>query len=337
MNREDHANMVELDSPRASDQTTGSARWVGVDEAGYGPNLGPLTMAAVVAEGPVDRPPDFWNDLNATVDRAGGNPRAIWVDDSKRVYAAGRGLDRLEVATLATLRAAEIRTPTHFDELLESLGAGDLTEVELDRWRIGPPPPIPIGSAQIGPVDPFSGASWRITAVRAVVFGPRRFNRAMDAGGGSKAEAHGSAFARLLRFAWDLAADGRPTRLAGDKHGGRHYYMDLLARCVADCRIDRGVEGPALSHYALRDGSRHLEVILSPRADAGDGLVALASMIAKYLRERWMSEFNAYWRERVPDLRPTAGYPADAARFRAAIGPLCEADGLELDDWWRRK
>ena len=68
-------------------------RWVGIDEAGYGPNLGPLVMTAVIAEScnmmdesaPVfdASPPDLWRDLASTVDRAGGDPGRLWLDDSK--------------------------------------------------------------------------------------------------------------------------------------------------------------------------------------------------------------------------------------------------------------
>ena len=51
---------------------------------------------------------------------------------------------------------------------------------------------------------------------------------------------------------------------------------------------------------------------LLPRADADDGLVALASIVSKAVRELWMDVFNAHWSARIPDLRPTAGYPNDA-------------------------
>ena len=50
-----------------------------------------------------------------------------------------------------------------------------------------------------------------------------------------------------------------------------------------------------------------------------------------------MDAFNAYWSARVPGLKPTAGYPVDAARFRKAIETLCEERGLDLSAWWRRK
>src|SRR5947209_10132700 len=82
-------------------------RWVGIDEAGYGPNLGPLVMTAVVAESPDDRPPDVWGDLAASVARAGGEPERLWVDDSKALYRPGHGRDRLEAACLALLAACD--------------------------------------------------------------------------------------------------------------------------------------------------------------------------------------------------------------------------------------
>ena len=82
---------------------------------------------------------------------------------------------------------------------------------------------------------------------------------------------------------------------------------------------------------------RTLTLSLVPRADADDGLVALASIVSKTVREHWMDAFNAHWQARVPGLRPTAGYPVDAARFRRAIEADCDARGLTPADWWRAK
>jgi len=43
--------------------------------------------------------------------------------------------------------------------------------------------------------------------------------------------------------------------------------------------------------------------------------VALASMLAKYLRELHMLVFNQYWKGYEEKLKPTAGYVLDARRF----------------------
>jgi hypothetical protein len=64
---------------------------------------------------------------------------------------------------------------------------------------------------------------------------------------------------------------------------------------------------------------------------------ALASMTAKYLRELSMRAFNEFWCSRIPNLRPTAGYPKDAHRFRSAIAAAQKE--LKIDDHalWRNR
>lgn len=322
-----------------------TTHWVGIDEAGYGPNLGPLVMTAVVAESPDDRPPDLWADLGTAVARAGGDPESLWVDDSKALYRPGGGRERLEAACLALVAAAASpsgEVPATLGGLLSALGAGTLDDAELTSWlgpadlRVPSCTPSPCLDRALA-VRPFAGAPWRVRAVRTVVVGPAAFNAGLAAHGSNKARVHFAAFARLLRDAWGLAADGVDTRVRGDKHGGRHFYYEPLLDAFPDAWIDRGVEGPALSRYTVRRGTRRLELSLQPRADAADGLVALASVVSKAVRELWMDAFNAYWTARIPGLKPTAGYPVDAARFREWIEPHCQSDGLAPELWWRAR
>jgi hypothetical protein len=319
-----------------------TTRWVGIDEAGYGPNLGPMVMSAVIAEGPHEHAPDLWGDLASGVARAGDPSDRLWVDDSKAILKAGRGRDRLEATCLAALAASGWEVPCSFSGLLAALGAGTLDDVELFPWLDdGADPALP-GPETLDLLDrarvlrPFEGARWRIVAVRSVVIGPARFNAGLEAAG-SKAKVHFAAFARLLDDVWTRAGDGTPTFVRSDKHGGRHFYYEPLLDAFPDAWIDRGPEGPALSRYTVRQAPRRLELSLTPRADADDGLVALASIVSKTVRELWMDAFNAYWTTRLPDLRPTAGYPVDAQRFRQAIEPHCAARGLDPHFWWRVK
>lgn len=320
-----------------------TTRWAGIDEAGYGPNLGPLVMTAVVAEGPDDgREPDLWGDLPSTVARAGGASDKAWVDDSKKVYQAGKGRDRLDATTLAALAATGRGVPKTLGGLLEGLGAGTLDEVELSPWLDQGDPKYPaLRSRTMAEWTvarrPFEGAPWRIVDVRSVVVGPRRFNEGLAATG-SKALVHFAAFARLLAHLRATTPTGQRVAIRGDKHGGRNFYGDLLAGAFPDAQVVRGPEGPELSRYEMvGPGEEQLALELVPRADSGDGLVALASIVSKAVREHWMDAFNAHWTARIPGLRPTAGYPVDAARFRLAIEADALARGLDPESWWRAK
>jgi hypothetical protein len=317
-------------------------RWVGIDEAGYGPNLGPMVMTAVVIEGPDDRRPDLWGDLPTTVARARGPSDRLWVDDSKKVYKAGQGRDRLDSATLAVLASTGRSVPKSLGELISGLGAGTLDDTELSRWLDSGDPKYPgLRSRSMAERTlarrPFDGAPWRVVDVRSVVVGPGRFNDGLGATG-SKALVHFAAFARLLTQLRETTPAGQGLAVRGDKHGGRHFYGGLLAEAFPDTRVEPGPEGPDLSRYEISAPDRpSLILSLVPRADADDGLVALASIVSKTVREHWMDAFNAHWQARIPGLRPTAGYPVDAARFRRAIEAECEARGLRLAEWWRAR
>ena len=318
-------------------------RWVGIDEAGYGPNLGPLVMTAVVAEGPGERAPDVWADLGVTVTRAGGPSGRLWVDDSKAILRLPTGRTRLEETCLALLAAAGGMAPATTAGLLAAVGAGTYDDAELTLWLDGDGERTAPAGSEVRPAAgaaSFEGAPWRIVGVQAAVVGPARFNAGLAATG-SKAKVHFAAFARLLGALWERTGDGMSddgaTHVRSDKHGGRHFYYDPLLEAFPDVWIDRGPEGPELSRYALRAPGRRLELSLQPRADASDGLVALASIVSKTIRERWMDLFNAHWADRIAGLRPTAGYPLDAQRFRQVIEPHCEARGLDPTLWWRLK
>ncbi len=316
-------------------------RWAGIDEAGYGPNLGPLVMTAVVAEGPDGPTPDVWSDLAPGISRVGSLPPSLWVDDSKKLYRGRRGRDRLEAAALATVDAAVGSGPiASFGALLDVVGAGTLADAELDLWLPpGEDPPVPSAACQSFVADAigrrtFDGANWRLVGVRSVVVGPARFNRWLGETG-NKAGAHFSAFAPLLRWLWEGTTPAQETRVRADKHGGRHFYLGPLSAALPGHVIEPFAQGPALSSYEIREQGRTMKLDLLPRADAEDGLVALASIVSKTLREWWMDAFNNYWVGRIPGLPPTAGYPVDAVRFRAAIEPTCQTLGLDPARWWR--
>ena len=94
-------------------------------------------------------------------------------------------------------------------------------------------------------------------------------------------------------------------------------------------------EGPRQSVYHFGPQERRVDVSFRVGAEACLP-AALASMASKYLRELSMLAINDYWRRRVPQLRPTAGYPNDAKRFRAEIAEAVQ--GLDIPErvLWRK-
>src|SRR5689334_23242601 len=96
---------------------------IGVDEAGYGPNLGPLVVAATVwevADG-IDGSM-FYKLLRKlvadSVEKA-NNRRVVWAD-SKAVYKNGNGFDHLERGVLAALSTFDCH-PRAWGELWQLL------------------------------------------------------------------------------------------------------------------------------------------------------------------------------------------------------------------------
>jgi len=155
-------------------------------------------------------------------------------------------------------------------------------------------------------------------------------------------EEHGSKGTALSHQTLVLAAqlvDGLPpgpVSLICDKHGGRNRYAPLLAAHFPEWLIEVRGEGRRRSSYRFGPAERRVDVCF--RAEGESCLpAALASMASKYLRELAMRALNDYWRGRVPNLHPTAGYPQDAKRFRADIAETQRELHIADRVLWRMK
>jgi hypothetical protein len=327
---------------------------IGIDEAGYGPNLGPLVIAATVWRVPDHRLRD---DLYALVAPAitpfvasaarrrtvranaeAQGPRPVLVADSKHVYGRCGGLSELERGVLAALGACG-KHPTTVEELWRAVDPSGYRQPEL--FVVHQMRRIPQQAAQ---QELPTLAGWlaqclakcevELCGIRARAACPSEFNRLLDQYG-NKAEVLQVLFLQLVSELKEWLSDG-PALVVCDRQGGRTRYA-AIAQQVAEDRLVRvlfehasssgyrwdGAKGPIELRFETK-GERHLPV-------------ALASMAAKYLRELAMREFNAWWLQRVPDLSPTAGYPADAGRFMRRIEPLLPAMGIERSALWRER
>lgn len=302
---------------------------VGIDEAGYGPNLGPLVQAAAAIR--VDDPAEcLWTKHSETICRATEEPRGrIIIDDSKLVHVGVAKFDRL---------ASNLRR--FLDELPElgDVAIGDsIQECMAEAWfgfgraesvsNRGNPM---LKRTPTSPVADAPGSPW----TRAYVTPTPRFNQLVDRHR-TKAAPVAEGVKQLLRAAAELPE--HPVFIVIDKQGGRNFYAPMISGAFPDGWIKVLGEAGDCSVYEVEGLGRQIRLTFRPKAERHCLPVAVASMLAKYFREALMKQFNQYWSGHVPGLAPTAGYPTDAKRFYAEIQPTMMRLRLTPDQIWRKK
>jgi len=313
---------------------------VGLDEAGYGPNLGPLVLSSSACHVPADAPACLWGCLAAAVRKADEpDDGRLLIDDSKKVNEGTAGLAKLEAGVLGAL--AQSREPfATVADYLSMVALGDsVADLHAEPWfqsadrlpAAHPADDLPPIASTLAETSAQVGVAWG--PVRSVVIPAPKFNRLLDEWK-VKSGVVASGVIALLRATLELPGD-EPIHITVDKLGGRHYYAPLLNEAFPGGWVRVIREGPNLCEYAIERLPREVYLRFEPRADGGHLNVALASMAAKYLREVCMLQFNRYWVEKVPGLKPTAGYPTDAGRFFADIKSKLVADGIEERTVWR--
>lgn len=317
-----------------------------MDEAGYGPNLGPLVVTVTVWEVPGSpREFDLWAAMTDIAQQAPTKEMLkLQVADSKQVYSPGKGVAALEKSVLSALRMLG-RMPMTLAELsteLEPLISN--LKSEISNLKFQSPPwladvdlalPTEINAPLIGDI----ATKWlaccqrsgvTLKEIRSEIVQPQRFNALVRAAD-NKALALSRLSLNLLRSVWN-SDEKHSTLVICDKHGGRNRYEDLLAE-VLDGQMIFSV-GEAKERSVYRVGSTELRFQMKAEANFP---VALASLVCKYVRELSMLTFNQFWAKHVPGVKATAGYPVDAVRFRTEIAEAQRQLGITDDVLWRER
>ncbi|MDO4582954.1 MAG: hypothetical protein Q4D62_02515 [Planctomycetia bacterium] len=318
---------------------------IATDEAGYGPNLGPLAVSATLwqlSEGiqPEEMAVRLAPEVVPQVSQEG-----LAVGDSKKLYQSHRWFS-LERSVLAFLDALG-KLPLPLDS--EGLFAACCFPENLRERRSSPGFEGKISLPHEALLEECLQWGEKLRRKRAesgidllgiqsdLVF-PQRWNAGVKRCG-SKGVFLSQTTLQLVAGFWRqiLQLEKNAQKefsilVLCDKHGGRNRYLGTLMEHFDNlpfCIVTEGREKSEYIHYA-RHGTLSIRFVARGETHLA---VALASMVSKYLREVAMEIFNRHWQRRIPTLRPTAGYPLDARRFRQEIAPY-------VQDWqgvWRDK
>jgi hypothetical protein len=324
---------------------------IATDEAGYGPRLGPLVIAATAwrRESEAD-----WEDAARRLSEPIEIPPLgmLFVDDSKKLYRGGvenaRGVGgkaRLDlIAAAAAAWANSPRPDGDYRAWLSQLAPDDLEGLTQQPWFAALADsrgdPVSFGHGAVDALlSHWGGGGLRLVGIAARVIDAARFNRLLETKA-NKADLLSNltcelAVRLLRRHATAEDATGE-VPIFSDRHGGRARYGALLQHHCPEWWLRVVTEGNRLSEYLLMSPGgepRRSQPSLRWRFTVGGDSyppVAMSSVIAKSTRERLMRYFNdffaAEWnRETNPDrepLKPTAGYAVDAERFLAQTATL---------------
>lgn len=337
---------------------------IATDEAGYGPKLGPLVVAATLWQldalrservgVEVDDIADAFNRLAVPV-AVGG--QSIVVGDSKAVFKPQSATRRSQTSTSGSPRTPPVASYSKLEavtlagcrwsgiggqrvSLAADLATQDFSAIRNQPWLV-----TFSEEAVSDEQSELLVSSWRSGAARLVGIQTRmvtaaEFNRCLQ-NGINKSDLLTQSTLGLVRSLIERCGMNGDDQIEVfcDRHGGRRYYAGPLQAAFDDTLIGVIGETQRESRYRVPFGGGEFRIRFSVKGDTF-APVAFSSMVAKYLREKAMESLNAYFQKLVGDevdLRPTAGYPVDADRFLKEIESAVEGKRIRAEQLIRCK
>ena len=293
---------------------------IAVDEAGYGPKLGPLVVAATCWEIPE-------SENRIDIDLAFESLRkpstfcdkVIAIDDSKKVFKQGSA-DRLRTLQAIVASCRHWVGQPSMDDVswLRYIARDDIEAIMQTPWLCE----FSFGQ----PIDPTEtkrlASLWNdglanLVSVQTRVITAKQFN-AMIESGMNKSDVLSLTTLSLVSSVLESVASEDPlVRVYCDRHGGRQFYAGVLQHQFNEMMLRIVSESKKQSHYQLTNETRSIDIWFTVKGDSF-APVSLSSLHAKYLREVFMDALNAYFAAQMAHevtLKPTAGYPVDADRY----------------------
>lgn len=312
---------------------------IATDEAGYGPKLGPLVVAATawgVPSGSIDLVERSFVPLRQPQDCGGVR---VVIDDSKSVFKPGKGMQSFHVAVAASHHWCGFAEPD-FRAAMGRVAPGDVAAVEQTPWlneKVEAEFPAPSVTKSL--CDRWSAEGARQLGTRLRVITAGRFNRYCEKANKAELLSESTlALVRSLLVSLETETAEDDVLVFCDRHGGRRYYAGVLQHLFPEVFVQIVHESAEQSVYRFDWDSRPVTVHFTVKGDRFTP-VAFSSMHAKYVRERFMESFNRYFLrlDASGRLQPTAGYPVDADRFLADIDPIIRRERIDSESLIRSR
>jgi ribonuclease HII len=315
---------------------------VGIDEAGFGPILGPLVVSSSAFRVPDNLVwANLWEILCKSVSekRAKLNGRLL-IADSKKAFTRSVGLKHLRKTVLATLTYLG-KDPKSLTDLILALSPDCLSHLNeypwykkiddysldknnltaehaenaekkiiknnINRESAG----AQIGAAMLKADCENTGVE--LLGLQSRILEVAHYNKMIEAVK-NKAKVLFTAVAELMQSAIDRYKNEN-LEIVVDRQGGRSHYRRELQLMFEDRELRVIHEDQDRSSYELSSGKNKLRVHFVVGADDKFLPVSLASMVCKYLRELLVDNINEYFRGFNSAVKPTAGYWKDGLRF----------------------
>lgn len=293
---------------------------VGIDEAGFGPILGPLVVSSSSFSLPRDfLEADLWQILRkSTGKRKKHLAGRLLIADSKKAHNKRDGTKHLKRTILACLRYLD-KKPATLTELLGLLCPDCVERLSSYPWYqnaaayeiAGNQADIKIASEVLK--DEMGSNKIKLLELKSCCLDVAYYNK-MVGSVKNKARVLFGATSELIKRAYDNFG-GDDLQVIVDRQGGRVHYRRELLRSFADMELKILLESPRASSYELKAGGKGMRLHFVVGADERFLPVSLASMVSKYLRELLVDNINRYFSGFDAELKPTAGYWKDGLRF----------------------